>query len=215
MRRLVESIFDDDLVQKDVKIDVQKAVDLVCDHLQKTFKVKQILPSRKAKPIKEGISIFYDEHYENGKMEQCWIQFVDNVNVSKTSNRYADYIGLCVSICISGDYKRKTDTVLGRIDVGWDACYDIKFDPYWRYLWEDNEYKHHTKLKSNKFNEKNLNNVLNYITQLCQTIVDMIDENGKEIVDTYLGKADLTNDNPLMYGKKDMIWWVEKLEGKI
>ena len=170
MKSLKESLFDDDLITKEMHIDVQTALNMCLDAISKKFHVKAYTDREfrnLRRPDKEASYLLWAGYYEDGVLDMAHIMFY---NISTPNQSGILHMGIAASICISNE---DDGVAISRLDVGhvidggsqspnfaWDYC-----------VWDGEMYKTKTKLRSPYFTSKNVNNIIKYIENVCDKVI--------------------------------------------
>ena len=166
----MESLFDTDLVSKEPEMTVKLAVDLVKDHIEKKFKIKiqddrYYLSSLRSKHDKPGQYSTFHELYSDGELDMVHIILI---NVEQLDSGRLG--GIAISICIS---KEDDGVYLSRIDIGEVIIRGNDTPVYgWQCVWDGDEYKTYSKLKSARFDSRNKDNLFKYIDKMIQAVLD-------------------------------------------
>lgn len=216
MKTLKESLFDDH-IKSNLNIDVQTAFDIITQHISKKFRTKLLTPKEAySKKYKEGKFFYYSADYHHRSMDGVRLCFLSHT----AYNKAIEDVGIGISICIasndiSDEYKDIEGCYLGSIDIGWSVAGDSWVNPDWWTLWVDEEYKRFSNLKTTLINSDTLPDILKYIDWLCKKILDISKRDKDEIQAISRGEAWGAEDNPLMKGKKDKIWYINKLKKEL
>ena len=177
----MESLFDKDLIKRKPPMDMETATSMVRDHIEKEIRptmlhTKGILDVKI--PDKLGLYCYWNDAYDNGELD---MEHIYLFNLITDNFNDPEKYGPCVCICISREkYNDEIKIALSRVDV---AVVELKnhriTSSRWKCLWDGNQYKQQTKLKTPFFDSKSLNDILKYIEKLCKTTI----EAGRHIYD--------------------------------
>lgn len=207
MKTLIESLFDTDLVEKNIYINIKTAFDIITQHISKKQHIKLLEPrDANFKKYKEG-KLFY---YSKLSSRNYDIIFLDYCSYNKA----LENIGIGIDIELESDFSTKS-CFFKAINVGWSVADKTCLSPIWYTLWRGDGYKKFTNLKTNIIDSNSLPDILAYIEWLCKKIVIISERDKDEIHAIANGVAWGAEDNPIMMGKKDVIWYINKIKKEL
>ena len=209
MKTLIESLFDTDLVEKNIYINIKTAFDIITQHISKKQHIKLLEPrDANFRKYKEG-KLFY---YSKLSSRNYDIIFLNHCSYNKA----IENIGIGIGIELESDFSTKS-CFLKAIDVGWSVACNGKvgLSPKWYTLWREDGYKKFSNLKTNIIDSNSLSDILAYIEWLCKKIVIISERDKDEIQAIANGVAWGAKDNPIMMGKKDVIWYINKIKKEL
>ena len=213
MRTLSESLFDQDIINKEVNFTLQSVKDLIDKELEK-YHLNEVdwEKVRKGYIPNDPYIIYNDCMGDNDGDFYNFEIFVPNGTIHKKTGKYDD-VSIGISFCIA-QYGGNIN--IERMDIMWVDHENDHAYAHSSVLWDLSGWKRHSKLKSNRFTEKNLKSLLDYIKKCIDTIFMMAKRDQQEICDIYMKEdSAASKGDPLMYGRKDRYWYIEKMRKEL
>jgi hypothetical protein len=212
MKPLVESLFDSDLVQQGVPINIDYVYEEVFAALKKyNF---EDCPYEK---LNTGYVPSKDIIMPNSHSDYFSFTVLrPNYKIkSYASGRFgtAEEVLTGISFVIGTDDLKDDDTsvYLLRADVHWvDIVGGMCFSTS-RLLWSGNDWEHYSKLKTNKITSETLGDIIDYIKSRIDKCFQMVTRDRQEIYNIKFGQANNGGD-PWLKGRKDNVWYLEKMK---
>ena len=212
MKPLVESLFDKDLVQQGVMLNVDAVYETVCAALKK-YNLEDC-PYEKL-----NIGYIPDKNIIMMESESDYFSFTvlhPNYLVKSAAKGLFDTdeeVLTGVSFVIGTDEDEYNDdyVYLLRVDVHWVGICGNSCAPSSSCLWDRKLWKHYSRLKTNRITSETIDDIIKYILTRIDKSFQMAVKDKQEIYDIKAGKANSGGD-PLMYGKKDRVWYLEKMK---
>jgi len=215
MKPLAESLFDTDNVTKELPM----SLELIHEEILIALKKYNFEVIDWDKLCYDGYILQKPGIMDETNMPEGWFNITiltPNKLIYKENKNDEVYIG--VNVCISNgdedDHEDENKFYIKRVDTEWLSSHNKSLFPHSSTFWDRSGWKRYSSLKTNEINEKTIKTIVKYVVGLIDKTLKIMNRDRQEICDIYFERA-LNGGDPLMYGKKDWVWYLEKMKKEL